>query len=123
MMSEVQAIAARIAAEMGRRHISYGELAQVTGLSKSTLQRYATGETRKIPADRLESIATALGVSTAALLGDEAALVHDDEELTAYLDELKNRDEMRMLFSLARGCTREEVEQAVRIIEVLRRQE
>ena len=72
---------------------------------------------------RAERIAAALGVSTAALLGDEAALVHDDEELTAYLEELKNRDEMRMLFSLARGCTREEVEQAVRIIEVLRRQE
>lgn len=122
-MSEVQAIAARIAAEMGRRHISYGELAHTTGLSKSTLQRYATGQTRKIPADRLESIAAALGVSTAALLGDDAALVHDDRELTAYLEELKNRDEMRMLFSLARGCTREEVEQAVRIIEVLRKQE
>ncbi len=123
MMSEVQAIAARIAAQMERQHISYGELAQATGLSKSTLQRYATGETRKIPADSLASIAAALGVSTAALLGDDAALVHDDEELTAYLEELKNRDEMRMLFSLARGCTREEVEQAVRIIEVLRRQE
>jgi transcriptional regulator with XRE-family HTH domain len=122
-MSEVQAIAARIAAEMGRRHISYGELAHTTGLSKSTLQRYATGQTRKIPADRLERIAAALGVSTAALLGDDAALVHDDRELTAYLEELKNRDEMRMLFSLARGCTREEVEQAVRIIEVLRKQE
>ncbi len=122
-MSEVQAIAARIAAQMAERHISYGELSQATGISKSTLQRYVTGETKKIPADRLESIAAALSTSVSALMGEDASLINDDRELTAYLEELKNRDEMRMLFSLARGCTREEVEQAVRIIEVLRKQE
>ena len=50
-------------------------------------------------------------------------LVNEDEELTEYLEELKNRSEMRMLFSVTSKCTKEEVEQAVRIIEALRNEE
>jgi len=51
------------------RNLSYGELSQVTGIPKSALQRYATGETEKIPADRLELISKALGTTTPDLLG------------------------------------------------------
>ena len=50
---------------------SYGELSQITGIPKSAMQRYATGETTKIPVDRLESIAKALGTSSAYLVGWE----------------------------------------------------
>ena len=49
--------------------LSYGELSALTGISKSALQRYATGETGKIPPDRIEAIARAAGVSAAYLLG------------------------------------------------------
>ena len=38
-----------------------------------------------------------------------------------YLEELKNRPEMRMLFSLAKGATKEDIEQAVKIIEALKK--
>ena len=48
---------------------SYGELSLLTGIPKSALQRYATGETEKIPVDRLELIAKALGTTSAALMG------------------------------------------------------
>lgn len=65
------------------RELSYAELSQLTGIPKSALQRYATGETEKIPADRLELIARALQTTTAALLGQEdakpAAAVSDDD--------------------------------------------
>lgn len=55
---------------------SYGELASLTGIPKSAIQRYATGTTEKIPLERLSRLATALGVSSSALTGwqDEAAL-------------------------------------------------
>lgn len=46
---------------------------------------------------------------------------NDNTELSDYLEELKNRPEMRMLFSLAKGATKEDVEQAVAIIEALRK--
>lgn len=52
--------------------LSYSELAKLTGISKSALQRYATGETEKIPIDRVEAIAYALGVSAQYILGWES---------------------------------------------------
>lgn len=56
-----------------QRGISYGDLAKATGIGKSVLQRYIVGETQKIPTQRLVSIAQALDVSPAALLGWEDA--------------------------------------------------
>lgn len=53
------------------KEISYGELADRTGIPKSALQRYATGETEKIPIDRLQTIARAIGTTTAYLMGWE----------------------------------------------------
>lgn len=65
------------------RELSYADLSQLTGIPKSALQRYATGETEKIPADRLELIAKALNTTAAALLGQEsrtpAAAISDDD--------------------------------------------
>ena len=58
------------------KEISYGELSERTGIPKSALQRYATGQTEKIPIDRLEKIAAAIGTTAAYLMGwaDSATL-------------------------------------------------
>lgn len=67
------------------KDISYGELSHLTGIPKSALQRYATGETEKIPIDRLELIAKALGTTSSYLMGWEngdisgARAVSDDD--------------------------------------------
>lgn len=50
-------------------------------------------------------------------------LINGDSELTAYLDSLRTRPEMRMLFSVANDCTKEDVEKAVAVIEALRKTE
>lgn len=68
----------------------------------------------------LQKIANYFGVSVDYLLGNEQKekpLVNNDEELTAYLEELKTRPEMKMLFNLAKGATKEDVEKAVKIVE------
>ena len=70
MMSE---LSKRILNLILDQNISYGELSQKTGIPKSALQRYATGETEKIPVDRLELIAGALHTTSAALMGREEA--------------------------------------------------
>lgn len=57
------------------------------------------------------------------LFGLSSTSVNNDPELTAYLEELRNRPEMRMLFSVAKGATKEDVEKAVAIIEALRKTE
>lgn len=50
---------------------SYGDIAIETDIPKSAVHRYIIGETPKIPLDRLEKIATALGVSAKWILGWE----------------------------------------------------
>lgn len=55
--------------------------------------------------------------------GINRAFINDDPNLTSYLEELRTRPEMRMLFSVAKGATKEDVEKAVAIIEALRKTE
>jgi len=77
---------------------------------------------RGIPDDNmLTQIADLLG-TTIEYLTDKSdqknkPLVNNDEELTEYLEELKTRPEMKMLFNLAKGATKEDVEKAVKIVE------
>ena len=63
----------RIRAQMQHLGLSYGELAQRTGLSKSAVHRYATGSTDKVPTEALEKLADALLVTPAYLTGWEEA--------------------------------------------------
>jgi len=51
--------------------IPYAELEKQTGIAKSSLQRYASGETKKIPIDAVEKLAPALGVTAAYIMGWE----------------------------------------------------
>lgn len=60
--------AKRIAEAIEKSGYSYSELAAATGISKSSLQRYATGETTKIPIDAIESIAAATHTDSRYLL-------------------------------------------------------
>ncbi|MCC0700367.1 helix-turn-helix transcriptional regulator [Clostridioides sp. ZZV15-6383] len=50
-------------------NMSYQDLANKTGLSKSTLQRYETGTIKNIPLDKLEILAHALNESPAFIMG------------------------------------------------------
>jgi len=61
--------------------LSYGELSKITGIPKSALQRYATGETEKVPSDRIELIAEATKVSAEYIMGwetEKPATIKDD---------------------------------------------
>lgn len=51
--------------------LSYGEIAKRTGIPKSSIHRYATGLTKKIPIDAVRLIADATGVSTSYIMGWE----------------------------------------------------
>lgn len=59
--------------------ISYGELSKKTNIPKSALQRYATGETEKIPITRIEVIAKALNTTAQFIMGwDESESYNND---------------------------------------------
>ena len=62
---------------------SYQELEIITGIKKSSLQRYASGVTTKIPLDVIEKLSIAFGVSQEYLMGwDEKENPSGKEQLT-----------------------------------------
>lgn len=62
---------------------SYQELEKLTGIKKSSLQRYASGVTTKIPLDVIEKLANAFNVSQEYLMGwEEKKKSPSEPELT-----------------------------------------
>ncbi len=93
-----------------------------TGVSQAALSTWKTGA--NTPRDStLKRIADYFGVTLAYLKGQTESRTQGEDELEEYLDMLRNRSECRMLFSLARDATKEDVERAVAVIEALRRTE
>lgn len=99
--------------------MSYQDLAEKTGMSKSTLQRYESGAIRSIPLDRLEDLANALQMDPAFLVGFPSA------EENYYLDpgaaelaqELYTRPEIRVLFDATRNAATEDIVAVANILE------
>lgn len=60
--------------------LSYGDLSERTGLAKSALHRYLSGDTKKIPIDRMTAICNAIGLDAKEVLGWE---IHDDPDAIA----------------------------------------
>lgn len=92
------------------------------GLSRALAAKWKN--TKATPsADTMSKISDYFGVSTDYLLGKEEQkekpLINGDEELTEYLEELRTRPEMKMLFKLTKGATKADVEKAVKIIETM----
>lgn len=100
--------------------MTQAELAARLGISKSAVSMYECGN-REPELELLQAMADLFRVSVSALLGRrEGELVNGDAELTEYLEALRDRPEMRMLFSVTKNATKEDVEAAVKIIEALR---
>ena len=59
----------RIKALVEASDLSYQELEKLTGIKKSSLQRYAAGATTKIPLDVIEKLSKAFNVSQEYLMG------------------------------------------------------
>lgn len=59
----------RIKSLIEESNLSYQELEKLTGIKKSSLQRYATGTTAKIPLDVIEKLAKTFNVSQEYLMG------------------------------------------------------
>ena len=91
-------ISKRILETITCKDISYGDLSGKTGIPKSALQRYATGQTEKIPIDRLEKIASAIGVTTSFLMGWGSA---DETEKAPMPNDIGEENILRMYRSLS----------------------
>jgi transcriptional regulator with XRE-family HTH domain len=64
-------IAKKLAYRRKQLGYSYADLADVTGMSRSTLQRYETGAIKNIPITRLKALSAALDMDPNELIGIE----------------------------------------------------
>lgn len=96
----------------------------VLKMSKGNATNWKNGSEPSL--DVLRQIADYFNVSTDYLLGktDEPKPIDEvHDEVDEYLDILHKRGDMRMLFSVAKDATREDVELAAKIIEdIIKRQ-
>ena len=107
MVITMNEIATRLYQAITEKGISYGELARLTAIPKSAIQRYATGTTDKIPLERLRALAAALCLPLSALTGWEEK--HDYEHAfrmgvatgsaSAFSDYLATREEVMDVYS------------------------
>ena len=72
MTPDVQGIIDRLKYGIESSGLSYVELEKRTGIAKSSIQRYASGVTKKIPIDAIKAIAKACGISAAYIMGWES---------------------------------------------------
>lgn len=115
----------KILDELSKTSHTQKELCEYLGIGKQAFSDWKSHKSNSY-LKYLPQIAEFFNVSVDYLLGKnnevkEKNAATEDDELSEYLEELKTRPEMKMLFSLAKGATKEDVEQAVAIIEALRK--
>ena len=102
--------------------ISQKELAKVIDVAPSTISMYEMG--KRMPNDEiLYKIASFFNVSIDYLLGystnRESKEVDTDDPLYEYLEDLRSNPDMRMLFSLAKNASKDEVSRAVAVLQAM----
>ena len=70
-MTDIKSIIPRLRESVENSGFSYVELEKRTGIAKSSIQRYVSGTTKKIPIDAVQAISKAVGVPAEYILGWE----------------------------------------------------
>lgn len=98
--------------------ITQDTLAQKLGYkSRSSVNKIESGE-NDIPRSRIQAFADVLETTPGWLMGLDQGTA--DAEVAEYLEYLKTRPDMRMLFSISKDATKEDVMRTVAILDALR---
>lgn len=102
------------------------EAARRMGITRSALSMYETGQ-REPDFETLEVIADFYNVDMNTLMGgspspapDPQELVNGDPELTELLERVRDDPNIRMLFSVTKDATAEDIAKAIKIIQTLK---
>ena len=96
------------------------ELGERLGVKTNAVSKWECGRVEDTPTSKIKAMASLFNVPVSELIDDEAA-AQEDDGLNEYLEMLRTRPECRMLFSVAKDATKDDVESAVAIIEALRK--
>lgn len=135
MSKERELTSERLRKVMDEKNISYRELSELTGIPKSTLQRYVTNSTSKIPIEYANILANKLNISLSWLMGNDRSEFHSqfgtDQELREYfadqpqlLDmyrEIQQSDSLQLLFDSTKGLSPEDLKPVLEYIYTIRK--
>jgi len=120
-MGDIELIIKRIRDRRIELGLSYQDIADATGLSKSTIQRYETGGIRKVPINQIEDLARALHVSPNYLMGwDDTPGYYADIETAMLAQELKDNPQFKVLFDSTKDMDPETVKKIIEFIKYQR---
>lgn len=109
-MGDIDLIVKRIKERRLELNLSYQDIADATGLSKSTIQRYETGSIRKLPINQIEDIAKALHVTPGYLMGwEDTPGYYNDPETARLAQKAANDPDMRLLLDAKRDLSPEDM--------------
>lgn len=109
-------IAAKLKAARENIGLKQEEVADYLNVTPQKVSSFETGRTR-VDIDTLAKLCDLYKIDVNYIIGLEKS---DSDELTEYLNELHKRPEMKMLFKVAKKATKEDVEKAVKIIEMFK---
>lgn len=117
----------RIKNKRKERDMTLEEVGKRAGMARQTLSRYETGVITKIPLDKIEVIAYALRTTPAYLMGweDDPDKPRTDnsaeQEIQRLLEHFAAHPEGMNLLKSLKDAAPEEILQAVRIIEAIKK--
>ena len=101
------------------------EVAKAIGVTQSTLSNYESGN-HECDFKTLRKLANLYNTTVDYLVGRPLGVTDFDEDaykgmdINELLDSLANREEMRVLFSLTKDATKEDILKTIKIIEALK---
>ena len=126
-MSLSETFGKRLRALREQRGLRQEDIGKVINVGKSAVSQWESGA--RIPdLETVNRLSSYFGVSVDYLLGrtdSRETPQHDKintsaDEVTELLETLHKRPEMKMLFSITKNATKEDIEKAVKIIEALK---
>ena len=93
-----------------------------TGVSRGSLTDLKSGRKKSLSTETITKISEYFGVSTDYLLGSNIMVeahnepIYLDDETRDIIDELRTRPEMKILFSVSKNVTKEDIEATVEIL-------
>ena len=98
--------------------ITVAQLERETGLASRTIGRW---DESKPSVDKVQKVAEYFDVSVDYLLGiEKEPVATDGEELGEYLEMLRTSPGLRMMMKTQRNATKEQIEQNVKFLQVLK---
>ena len=103
---------------LDRDKITQQELAQKLGVSPQAVTNWV----QAVKTPRMDKVDAMCSIFHCRRSDFSAQVSYEDLETQEYLQELRDRNEMRMLFKSARGATKEQIEAIVNLLESMKGQ-